>query len=223
MFDLTGTHQQDQCTGTKKAIIKRVKLTCGDNEVSTLFNSELATFKKPDTPPLNEPGDKADDPKKMDPTNALMWKQEVNNCINNKAKLETNLNKTCAMMWGQTSPTMRAKVEETALCASALANRNLVELLKMMQSVSHSMEETTCVSVAAHGAVRQFRVTLNQCLVKFTNQDEMLMSMGIEMPVGNGMKKVIQAITKSGIIGALTADEVKTGRQACLEFFLSWV
>jgi hypothetical protein len=89
-------------------------------------------------------------------TNKEIWKQEVRVCVSRKAELKENLQKAYALIWGQCSDALRAKIESDSTHAQVAADKDSIRLLMMIQAAMYMTHAQRCEPLTLVDGIDRF-------------------------------------------------------------------
>jgi hypothetical protein len=123
----------DKFTRSVEELIEHVDKTYkhGADISASLQNLLIATVVKPtdQDPATDKEGERE--------TNKEIWRQEIRAYVARKATLEENLQKAYALIWGQCSDPLRAKLESSPAHPRMAAEKNSIALLKSIRATMY--------------------------------------------------------------------------------------
>ena len=102
---------------------------------------EKPTIEKPEKPPVDENG-------VMDEVDKEIWKEEIKQYVKRKATVDANMRKIYAVVWGQCSEGMKAKVMSFDDFKTHDDTCDCIWLLKTIRSVSYQFDEQKDIFLA---------------------------------------------------------------------------
>jgi hypothetical protein len=123
---------------------------------------------------------------KIDETDELIWKCEIDCYVRRKATLDSNLRKAFSLVWGQCTDIMREKLEALPNFANIKSEFDVLALLKEMKTINFKFEDQKYPYGSVYFAMKRFctyrqtdQDTNNQHYDKFNNIVNVLDSYGI--------------------------------------------
>jgi hypothetical protein len=174
----------DKYTRSTEELIEHVDKTYkhGADISASLQNLAIKKIAKPKDPATGVETERE--------TNKEIWKQEIRAYVARKAILEENLQKAYALIWGQCSDPLRAKLESAATHDDVATAKDSIALLKSIRAtmyMSHAQryEPLTCLDgldrfIRLHQGKHQ---SLSSYLESFRNCTDVLDYMTVEIGI----------------------------------------
>jgi hypothetical protein len=192
---------------------------------ASLENLVAATITKPKDPATNVEKEKE--------TNKEIWKQEIRAYVARKATLEENLQKAYALIWGQCSDALRAKLEGAPTHRQVASDKDSIALLKSIRAsmfMSHAQRYEPLAIL--EGMERFIRLhqgrhqSLASYLESFKNCSDVLDYMTVKVGVSeNGLKAELTRMTDefgtSLTLASANRSEIGTARSSVKESFMA--
>ena len=176
IFDLDGSRSADLFIKSKKAIANYVRRTyqhSGDirRAIDTLT---LPTIPLP-TAPVADP---------MPPLLAAIFSEQVKEYVKQTSRLQENIKRLWALVWGQCSNTIRTRLQALDTHEDMHAASDGLQLLVAIKDLMYYVQEQKYVPLSIHLAKRQFfllsqgRNTVGEYYEQFKNQTDVLDHIG---------------------------------------------
>ena len=123
-----------QYAKTLEALEGYVKKTCKfPQDIAPLFATEMKepALKKPDNPATD-----------ADETDKAIWNEELKEYVKRRREMQSNFATIHAVVWGQCSEAMRAKIKSHASYVARTDANDCFWLLKQIKSVTLQFDET---------------------------------------------------------------------------------
>ena len=176
IFDLVGSRSADLFIKSKKAIANYVGRTyqhSGDirRAIKTLT---LPTIPLP-TAPVADP---------MPPLLAAIFSEQVKEYVKQNSRLQENIKRLWALVWGQCSDTIRTRLQALDTYEDIHTASDGLRLLVAIKDLMYNVQEQKYVPLSIHLAKRQFlllsqgRNTVGEYYEQFKNQTDVLDHIG---------------------------------------------
>lgn len=188
-FDCRGSNQADQFAKTKLEIINYVGINF-KNGADTQQAIESGSV-----PNILIPSDPASG---ATLTEKRIWEKQVDQYVKRMDQLGTNITALYSLVWGQCTDAMQAKVKAANGFASAAADRDGLELLKLLKDISFNFESQKKLHHAIHDTKRRFFLlsmgktqSPTEYLEHFTTAVEMMEHVGASVLTDQGIADLI--------------------------------
>ena len=172
IFDLVGAPSADLFIKSKKAVANYVGRTyqhSGDirRAIETLT---MPTIPLP-TAPVADP---------MPPLLAAIFSEQVKEYVKQTSRLQENIKRLWALVWGQCSDTLRTRLQALDTYEEMHSASNGLDLLVAIKDLMYNVQEQKYVPLSIHLAKRQFfllsqgRNTVGEYYEQFKNQTDVL-------------------------------------------------
>jgi hypothetical protein len=136
IFDYGGPRNQDGFIRTMKAIINYIGQ---DHDYPGDIQNTVETLKLYTVPMPEEPNDYG--MATVDKTQALIYEITINRVISREEKLQDNLAKTFALVWGQCTNSLKAKLESLTEWTTIHRDKDALTLITEIKNIIYRFED----------------------------------------------------------------------------------
>ena len=209
IFDLVRSHSADLFINTKKAVTNYVRRTY---QHSGDIRRAIETLTLPTIPmpiaPVADP---------MPVLLAAIFSEEVKEYVKQMSRLQENIKRLWALVWGQCSDTLRTQLQALETYNSMHTASNGLQLLIAIKDLMFNVQEQKYVPLSIHLAKRQFfllsqgRNTVCEYYDQFKNQTDVLSHIGAG--IGEDVAIMRQVLRSQGI----NVDEATDAQEEAAE------
>ena len=218
IFDLVGSRSADLFIKSKKAVANYVGRTyqhSGDirRAIETLT---LPTIPLP-TAPVADP---------MPPLLAAIFSEQVKEYVKQTSRLQENIKRLWALVWGQCSDTIRTRLQALDTYENMHAASDGLRLLVAIKDLMYNVQEQKYVPLSIHLAKRQFfllsqgRNTVGEYYEQFKNQTDVLDHIGAGIGHDDAITRQVLRTQGIDIEDATEAQEEAAETQG-IEWYLA--
>ena len=189
--------------------------------------SEVATaIETLDVPTIPKPAPLAET---ADDTDKAIWNEEIKEHVKHKKGVVTGMKKAHALIWGQCTEAMRAKLEAKDNHATIASSRDVVGLLKNIRAIMFHFQSQKKAEHSLHEAKRRFYMltqgkdmSCQQYRETFTNLVEVIEHCGGAVGDEPGMVDKVLGELKPPVARIAASDEeMEDARAAAKERYLA--
>jgi hypothetical protein len=178
---------------------------------------------------IAKPPGPATEPKEEAETNKEIWRMEVRAFVARKTTLTENLQKAYALIWGQCSDALRAKLESDDAHSQVATDMDSIELLKSIRAAMYMSHAQRYEPLTTLNGLERFihlqqgkHQTLAGYLESFTNCTDVLVYMTIDIGGSqNAIENRLSTLQGNVALSSATSQQLAEAESYAKEAFLA--